>query len=51
MDSERGERMARLMNALHRRRDIHAENMTYILYALIVVPTHFISRTVTTGER
>lgn len=44
VDSERGERMVRLMNALHRRPDIHAEDMTYILNALIVVPTRFMNR-------
>lgn len=55
VDSERGQRMVKLMNALHNRPDIHAEDMTYILNALIVVPTRFMDRygwrTVTEGER
>ena len=55
VDSERGQRMLRLMDALHNRPDIHAEDMTYILTALIVVPTQFMDRygwrTVTEGER
>ena len=44
VDSERGRRMVKLMNALHDRPDIHAEDMTYILNALIVVPTRFMDR-------
>ena len=44
VDSERGRRMVRLMNALHNRPDIHAEDMTYLLNALIVVPTRFMNR-------
>jgi len=55
VDSERGQRMVKLMNALHNRPDIHAEDMPYILNALIVVPTRFMDRygwrTVTEGER
>ena len=43
VDSPRGQRMVRLMNALHDRPDIHAEDMTYILNALIVVPTRFMN--------
>ena len=44
VDSERGRRMVKLMNALHDRPDIHAEDMTYLLNALIVVPTRFMDR-------
>jgi len=44
VDSERGQRMVSLMNKLHDRPDIHAEDMTYILNALIVVPTRFMDR-------
>lgn len=44
VDSERGRRMIKLMNALHDRPDIHAEDMTYLLNALIVVPTRFMDR-------
>lgn len=44
VDSERGQRMVKLMNALHNRPDVHAEDMTYILNALIVVPTRFMDR-------
>lgn len=55
VDSERGQRMVKLMNSLHNRPDVHAEDMTYILSALIVVPTRFMDRygwrTVTEGER
>ena len=43
-DSERGQQMVRLMNKLHDRPDIHAEDMTYILNSLIVVPTRFMDR-------
>lgn len=55
VDSERGARMVKLMNALHDRPDVHAEDMTYILNALIVVPTRFMDRygwrSVTAAER
>lgn len=55
VDSDRGRRMVKLMNALHDRPDIHAEDMTYILNSLIVVPTGFMDRygwrTVTAVER
>lgn len=55
VDSERGQRMVNLMNALHDRPDVNAEDMTYILNALIVVPTRFMDRyawrTVTEDER
>lgn len=55
VDSERGRRMVRLMNRLHDRPDIHAEDMTYLLSALMVVPTRFMDRwgwrTVTEAER
>lgn len=43
-DSERGRRMVRMMNALHHRPDVHQEDLTYILNALIVVPTRFMDR-------
>jgi hypothetical protein len=55
VDSERGRRMVRLMNRLHDRPDIHAEDMTYLQCALMVVPTRFMDRygwrTVTGAER
>lgn len=55
VDSERGRRMVKLMNALHDRPDIHPEDMTYLLNALIVVPTRFMDRygwrRVTAAER
>jgi hypothetical protein len=55
VDSDRGRRMVRLMNRLHDRPDIHAEDMTYLLSALMVVPTRFMDRygwrTVTEAER
>lgn len=38
VDSDRGRRMIKLMNALHHRPDIQAEDMTYILNALIGRP-------------
>ena len=44
VDSERGRRMVKLMNALHDRPDIHAEDMTYVLTALAVVPIRFMDR-------
>lgn len=44
VDSERGQRMVRLMNVLHDRPDIHAEDMTYVLTALTVVPIRFMDR-------
>lgn len=44
VDSERGNRMVRLMNALHDRPDIYQEDMTYLLNAVIVVPTRFMDR-------
>lgn len=44
VDSERGQRMVKLMNTLHHRPDVRAEDMTYILNALIVVPTRFMNR-------
>lgn len=54
VDSERGQRMVQLMNALHRPPNIHAEDMTYILNALFVIPTRFMDRygwrAVTDGE-
>ena len=43
-DSPRGQRMVRLMNALHDRPDIRQEDLTYILNALIVIPTRFMDR-------
>ncbi len=43
-NSERGHQMVKLMNKLHDRPDIHAEDMTYILNSLIVVPTRFMDR-------
>lgn len=55
VDSDRGRRMVRLLNRLHNRPDIHAEDMTYLLAALMVVPTRFMDRygwrTVTEAER
>lgn len=55
VDSERGQRMVKLINALHDRPDVHAEDMTYILNAMIVVPTQFMDRygwrKMTPGER
>jgi hypothetical protein len=44
VDSERGQRMVRLINKLHDRPDIYAEDMAYVLNALIVVPTRFMDR-------
>lgn len=44
VDSERGQRMVKLMNALHNRPDIHTEDMTYVLTALAVVPIRFMDR-------
>lgn len=44
VDSDRGRRMVKLMNALHDRPDIQAEDMAYLLNALIVVPTRFMDR-------
>ena len=44
VDSDRGKRMVALMNKLHDRPDIHAEDMSYLLDALIVVPTRFMDR-------
>jgi hypothetical protein len=43
-DSPRAQKMVRLMVALHDRPDIHQEDLTYVLNALIVVPTRFIER-------
>ena len=55
VDSERGRQMVRLLNALHDRPDIHDEDMTYLLGALMVVPTRVMDRfgwrTVTDEER
>jgi hypothetical protein len=44
VESARGARMVKLMNKLHSRPDIHAEDMAYLLNALIVVPTRFMDR-------
>lgn len=43
-DSERGQKMVRLLRALHDRPDIHQEDLTYVLCSLIVVPTRFVER-------
>ncbi|QDP95356.1 DUF2236 domain-containing protein [Microlunatus elymi] len=55
VDSERGRRMVRVLNRLHDRPDIHAEDMTYLLAALMVVPTRVMDRfgwrPVTVAER
>lgn len=55
VESERGQKMIKLMNRLHDRPDIHTEDMTYLLAALMVVPTRFMDRygwrTVTESER
>ncbi|GAB3917815.1 hypothetical protein GCM10011575_41930 [Microlunatus endophyticus] len=55
VDSDRARRMVKLLNRLHDRSDIHAEDMTYLLAALMVVPTRFMDRygwrTVTNAER
>lgn len=44
VESDRGRRMVKLMNAVHDRPDIQSEDMTYLLGALIVVPTRFMDR-------
>jgi hypothetical protein len=44
VDSDRGRRMVKLINALHDRPDIEQEDMSYLLNALIVVPTRFMDR-------
>ena len=44
VDSDRGRKMIKLMNRLHDRPDIHSEDMSYLLDALIVVPTRFMDR-------
>ena len=43
-DSPRGQKMVRLLTALHDRPDILQEDLTYVLCALIVVPTRFVDR-------
>ena len=43
-DSDRGQKMVRLLKALHARPDIHQEDLTYVLCSLMVVPTRFIER-------
>ena len=44
LDSERGRKMIRLMNALHDRPDIQQPELSYLLNAIIVVPTRHIAR-------
>ena len=55
VDSDRGQRMVKLMNAFHRRPGIHPDDMTYVLNCLIVVPTQFMNsygwRAVTSAEQ
>lgn len=43
-DSPRAQKMVRMMVALHDRPDVHQEDLTYVLNALIVVPNRFIER-------
>ena len=43
-DSPRGQKMVRLLKALHDRPDILQEDLTYVLCALMVVPTRFVDR-------
>lgn len=43
-ESERGQKMVRLLRALHDRPDIYQEDLTYVLCALMVVPVRFIGR-------
>ena len=43
-DSLRAQKMVRLMVALHDRPDVHQDDLSYVLNALIVVPTRFIER-------
>jgi hypothetical protein len=43
-DSPRAEKMVRMMVALHNRPEIHQDDLTYVLNALIVVPSRFIER-------
>lgn len=43
-DSPRAQKMVRMMVALHDRPDIHQDDLTYVLNALIVVPSRFIER-------
>ena len=54
-DSPRAEKMVRMMVALHNRPEIHQDDLTYVLNALIVVPSRFIQRagwrTLTDNER
>ena len=44
LESERGRKMIRLMNALHDRPDIQQPELSYLLNAIIVVPTRHIAR-------
>ena len=44
VDSPRGQKMVRLLRALHDRPDILQEDLTYVLCSLMVVPTRFINR-------
>lgn len=44
VDSPRGQKMVRLLRALHDRPDILQEDLTYVLCSLMVVPTRFIDR-------
>ena len=55
VDSKRGRQMVRLLNKIHDRPGIHAEDMSYVLDGLMVVPTRFMDaygwRRVTDEER
>lgn len=44
VDSDRGQKMIRLMNALHDRPGVKQRDLTYVLNALIVIPSRFIAR-------
>lgn len=43
-DSVRGQKMVRLLKALHDRPDIFQEDLTYVLCSLMVVPSRFIDK-------
>jgi hypothetical protein len=44
VDSHRGRKMVRLMNSLHDQVGVQQEDLTYVLNALIVVPSRYIAR-------
>lgn len=44
VDSKRGQQMVRLLTKIHDRPEIYAEDMSYVLDSLVVVPTRFMDR-------